>query len=157
MNRFHFFTGLIFCLGIASLGRADVPASWTDVTANEDGTLGCNGLGDCSFRDIQSGLEWTKGLEWDASYFDAELRCKDSHYNGKTGWRVPTKDEAAFAVKHGINAIEVTGFYPARFREFWTSSIVVGEPGVSWTFIFGNASSLKRDRTDWIGAICVRP
>ena len=114
---------------VASATPASSPASsWVDVTVAGTGGATCAGSPEkCSYKQVSSSLSftpWLATVDWGTATGTGATSCAGRTYNGKTGWRVPTKDElvAAYAGGvYGINTLTMTGTTWDQYQ-FWSST-----------------------------------
>jgi hypothetical protein len=115
---------------ICVLDRVDgngKPFHWSDITTSAAGEVSdCLKTPErCTKRDESSKLWWSAtqspaaGMTWS----EAKSHCSGLSYNGRTGWRLPTRDELRYAAGRDILFFAEENWIPdANLRKnIWTS------------------------------------
>lgn len=90
--------------------------------------------GDGTVSESVTGLLWQKVDGGEMTFDAAQSYVKTLNLGGKTGWRLPTPQEAIQLLNHDANnpAID-TKYFPASAAEYyWTSDTQVGDPSRVW-------------------------
>lgn len=91
-------------------------------------------LGDGTISESVTGLLWQKVDGGEMTFESAQAYAKGLNLGGKTGWRLPTPQEALQLLNHEVNnpAID-TKYFPASAAEYyWTSDTQVGDATRVW-------------------------
>ena len=129
-----------------------VPDKSKTLPANDGGPDGCNSsrfdcvLGGEAVLDKQTGLVWARNIEYEqkaVSWDDAVKFCQELKIGGKTGWRLPTRDEfisvldtsksvPAFPEGHPFEVSGVENPGGAGARRYWTSTEYGSDKQSAW-------------------------
>lgn len=137
---------------------------WTDITTTVTGAPSdCGSTPDrCTKLDEQTKLWWSKpqspasGLTWS----EAKSACSALSYNGKTGWRLPTRDEQISAKEHDIVHANSDQWISSAFmsKNFWSRDFSTkDEDAYSTTPISVGSGSWLEPVSTLNTVACVRP
>ncbi|HEY2903286.1 MAG TPA: DUF1566 domain-containing protein [Polyangia bacterium] len=109
--------------------------------------------------DNVTGLVWQRTVDsgtftWD----DAKQHCACLSIDGVAGWRLPSRIELASLADWTIAnpSIDATAFPDTPSDSFWTSSVMVEDPGLEWLVFFGSGFTSYGDMGYPYRARCVR-
>ena len=147
---------LCFILGVDTVFGEQfippVPDKSKTLPANDGGADGCDSsrficvMGGEAVLDKQTGLVWAKNLKFrqkSVSWEDAVKFCQNLEIGGKTGWRLPTRDEfitvldtsqsvPALPEGHPFEVSEVEQFGGAGTNNYWTSTEYGSDKQSAW-------------------------
>lgn len=116
---------------------------------------------DTAQQPIREWQRYTVAQAW--FYPDAVTYCENLTLGGKTGWRLPTRNELMAIVDYTVGTAPYTNtcaFPMMAPSPYWTSTTVVGDPTKQWVIDFSDGMAYQQPLTGMSAVqrvvLCVR-